>query len=478
MIKREFMPPNWRWKAVEKGKKSPKMSLAWAPDEDTCRRRLEEHDYRVQWIEPFGYKAWCRESEEAIQALSSIVGSIREDDFDKAKWRLFSWHLFDLFDHKCAYCESRTRHVAPGDVEHFRPKGKGDDHPGYWWLAYDPQNFLPACKECNSSRKRSAFPISGAARATCREELDAEDPLLLDPYRDDPRPHLRFFDTGDVRGVTAQGTTSVNVYGLDRHGLRERRKARFESKRQDLQVSLLTPEGRDRSLEQIRDLTAGRGEYSAALLQHVDRVLADLERGPATLREAVPEVVRRHTHAPAVRPASLEDAAGIAAVAVRGWFEYQTSVPLATLIPHLDEGHRRAAVERELHSPGTFGFVAENARPEIIGYAVCDASASPEPLVTSLHVLFGHRRAGIGTRLLQQLATELSARRHASFTVDVLERNVAGRGLVERLGAKVLQSRAAAWASTADVREVRYRWADLRGLAEPEALEALDSAPV
>lgn len=47
---------------------------------------------------------------------------------------------------KCAFCESKLRHVAYGDVEHFRPKGgylqqTGErplKKPGYYWLAYQP----------------------------------------------------------------------------------------------------------------------------------------------------------------------------------------------------------------------------------------------------------------------------------------------------------------------------------------------------
>jgi hypothetical protein len=44
---------------------------------------------------------------------------------------------------KCAFCESQVRHIAHGDVEHYRPKGgfrQNDpdplEQPGYFWLAY------------------------------------------------------------------------------------------------------------------------------------------------------------------------------------------------------------------------------------------------------------------------------------------------------------------------------------------------------
>ena len=49
--------------------------------------------------------------------------------------------LEELFHGKCAYCESRFAHVAPEDIEHWRPKGgvalaNGTiQKPGYYWLA-------------------------------------------------------------------------------------------------------------------------------------------------------------------------------------------------------------------------------------------------------------------------------------------------------------------------------------------------------
>jgi 5-methylcytosine-specific restriction endonuclease McrA len=80
---------------------------------------------------------------------------------------------------KCAYCEAPIRDYQPGDVEHFRPKagvsdengqavflfdeegqvqvgadGKPVEHPGYYWLAYEWTNLLPACAKCNQTGVR------------------------------------------------------------------------------------------------------------------------------------------------------------------------------------------------------------------------------------------------------------------------------------------------------------------------------------
>ncbi|MCH7726958.1 MAG: hypothetical protein IH991_10820 [Planctomycetes bacterium] len=62
--------------------------------------------------------------------------------------------LTEAFFSKCAYCESYSAHVAPKDIEHFRPKseidtGKKTIAPGYYWLAADWSNLLLSCQFCN-----------------------------------------------------------------------------------------------------------------------------------------------------------------------------------------------------------------------------------------------------------------------------------------------------------------------------------------
>ena len=60
--------------------------------------------------------------------------------------------LVEMHHGKCCYCESRVRHIAPGTIDHFRPKSAvqqspGDPllFPGYYWLAYTWVNLLFLC---------------------------------------------------------------------------------------------------------------------------------------------------------------------------------------------------------------------------------------------------------------------------------------------------------------------------------------------
>lgn len=159
--------------------------------------------------------------------------------------------LEKLFHGKCAYCESQILN-SEWDVEHFRPKGRvaeRQDHPGYYWLAYEWTNLYPACKLCNQHRKDKPtwedpeagktagkldqFPVEPEEDRAMRPEddLERERPLLLDPCRDRPEEHLRFTVLGEVAPVGAEGkgAVSIEVFHLDRRRLRDLRRDRIET---------------------------------------------------------------------------------------------------------------------------------------------------------------------------------------------------------------------------------------------------------
>lgn len=155
-------------------------------------------------------------------------------------------YLQKYFFGKCAYCESQFDHVAYGDVEHYRPKRQVEEcagHPGYYWLAYAEENLLPSCQLCNQGKgKRNRFPIEGVYAMSPDADLDAEKPLLLNPYG---RAHWKagvvhleyefkiisgdLCPTGRVRGISPQGKESVRVYDLNRRALVARRRRNQET---------------------------------------------------------------------------------------------------------------------------------------------------------------------------------------------------------------------------------------------------------
>lgn len=141
---------------------------------------------------------------------------------------------------KCAFCEADVRHVAPGDVEHFRPKagvkqcdGDALERPGYWWLAYEWENLLFACSVCNSRGKGNLFPLENALKR-CRKKTDAltgEKPLFInpaDPNEEDPE-HL--IEWRGSEPVAANGNmrarVTITALGLDRSDLWDHRREHY-----------------------------------------------------------------------------------------------------------------------------------------------------------------------------------------------------------------------------------------------------------
>lgn len=99
---------------------------------------------------------------------------------------------------KCAYCE-RHFNGDYGAVEHYRPKKKyqvAEHTPlqdGYYWLAYDWDNLLFACSECNTSYKRCLFPLfDESKRDIAGKNISNEEPLLINPAKEDPAQFIVF----------------------------------------------------------------------------------------------------------------------------------------------------------------------------------------------------------------------------------------------------------------------------------------------
>ncbi|QTT88820.1 hypothetical protein [Pseudomonas chlororaphis] len=178
-----------------------------------------------------------KEKQLAINALGKGVKYKAYKKVDVVK------ELRRLFNKKCAYCEVDYAASSPTDIEHYRPKAgyvtKGNklsDH-GYYWLAADWDNLLPSCIDCNRRRKQdvinekqkvtgkgNCFPVQDEKlRWTSHEMLNNETPLLLNPCTDDPSLHLEFFGEGLVREITDKGKQSIDVYGLLRGDLVEKR---------------------------------------------------------------------------------------------------------------------------------------------------------------------------------------------------------------------------------------------------------------
>ncbi len=100
---------------------------------------------------------------------------------------------------RCMYCEDNEASA----IDHFFPKSLYFDKCFVWG------NYLYACTLCNSNFKRDKFPLDASGSA-----------LLLDPSTDDPFLHIALsFSTGLYVPLSQKGTSTVEVFGLNRESL-------------------------------------------------------------------------------------------------------------------------------------------------------------------------------------------------------------------------------------------------------------------
>ena len=281
---------------------------------------------------------WQKRADDAtIDAINAWEAG-EEVTFKEKIWGdLKEWLLDNVFYGKCAYCETLAPRY-PGHAEHFRPKGRVDvrdpatgksvpakvewpdgkvaTHPGYFWLAYNWKNLLPACQDCNSGRgKQNQFPLpaphqptlvptlspadakrlAANARASVKwkqhyyltpDALDAlEMPQILNPYVEDPRRHLRFGEGGVVAAIdnSPRGLESIRVYQLDDEKLRVDRQRQqdkawliYKTKFATLVLGggpAVFKAARTDAYSALADFESGKEEYSVAALDYVDIAL-------------------------------------------------------------------------------------------------------------------------------------------------------------------------------------------------------------
>lgn len=198
---------------------------------------------------PAGWEA------RAATALADVAGASDADRSDEIAghsdvWRDLKGALAELSHDKCWYCETRQIR-SDNNVDHYRPKARPverPDHPGYWWLAFEPTNFRYSCTFCNSHRKDKAtggaggkhnhFPVADEAQRAMSpaDDLNFEDASLLDPVVAADPPMLWFepdgravprFDAVTSMRWYERAERSIELYHLDYFKLKRRRKSLF-----------------------------------------------------------------------------------------------------------------------------------------------------------------------------------------------------------------------------------------------------------
>jgi uncharacterized protein (TIGR02646 family) len=175
---------------------------------------------------------WLTKAAEATAAVRRGEKTISQCS---EVWADLKAELAKLSYNKCWYCESRQTR-SDNAVDHFRPKSK------YPWHAFSINNFRFTCTFCNSRRtnpetgvvegKGDSFPLfEGAQSATREEDIDSEQPVLLDPCVAADIGLLDFRADGspcpaqpNQPRLARRATESIKFYHLDHPELIEQRR--------------------------------------------------------------------------------------------------------------------------------------------------------------------------------------------------------------------------------------------------------------
>ena len=164
-----------------------------------------------------------------IERIHSNVLEGERIEFGQLYFKAISYcrnGIRELFRHKCAYCETL---ITNSDVDAFRPKvrainSNGRTSVGYYWLAFDWNNLYNSCQECNRY-KNVRFPVKGPRLEYPSKNFSDENALLLDPCHpfDWNEEHFEFKDNGQIHPKSEKAHITIEVFGLNRENLIQRR---------------------------------------------------------------------------------------------------------------------------------------------------------------------------------------------------------------------------------------------------------------
>ncbi len=184
----------------------------------------------------------------AAERTDEFIAAGRYEE-DSSIWSEIKPVFMSVQFNKCVFCERQFEDESVGtiehDLEHFRPKSavkiwKPKDNPdgfgaplgeasanGYFWLAYELENYAAACKICNSTLKSNCFPIA-ATRGVSADKGTAlrnkEKPYLCYPIGKgdaDPETLIDFIGTiarphGRSGHKRRRAEVMIDFFGLNR----------------------------------------------------------------------------------------------------------------------------------------------------------------------------------------------------------------------------------------------------------------------
>ena len=234
-------------------------------------------------------------------------------------WRDLAQPLSLLRKGKCWYSESKNP-TSDKDVDHFRPKNRvAEDpyHEGYWWLAFQWNNYRYSCQWCNQRRvddgtdggKWDHFPVApGSFRARLEgDNWKQEEVELLDPIDPEDWKLLTFLPNGQPTPAKEKGTrehdraaTSILVYHLHCRELVVERKILASTIRQlveNMEIAyskIIDPDMKAIYKGQQKNLLRAinhDSEYSAAALAYARAEIYKMECGDPVKRQWLEDIL-------------------------------------------------------------------------------------------------------------------------------------------------------------------------------------------
>ena len=170
--------------------------------------------------------AWKKKADSHLAALSSLTTHDERSSYMSKHpfWGDFKPILKSIYGELCWYSEYNLEGGSYGHVDHFRPKNRSKElnqtiilSDGYWWLAYNYQNYRLSCEVCNT-KKNDYFPINSIPASNPN---DNDDPVLLDPCNREDWQLIDCDNDGKIIALTSDNEKKKRVeisnivYGLD-----------------------------------------------------------------------------------------------------------------------------------------------------------------------------------------------------------------------------------------------------------------------
>ena len=303
MRKLVWQDPNFRCLVRRQDNGEEEDLLVRASSAAELQTRMATRGYDVLNAKPYDFGKWRA---RAKAATDEVIANGKPDKWKDTIWSALKQYLYLLSENKCGYCEVDVFPVSLGEVEHYRPKGRVDEdtaakHQGYYWLAYDPNNYVPTCPQCNGGKgKTNRFPISGKRSTKPGDDLAAEKPLLLNPFhKESPAKHLRFHVReddpafGQIKGRTPTGKKSEEIYRLNRGGLLTSRKQELTVLLERLRLVWGDPQKLENLMVEIEE---ARRPYAGSMIAAVLEWLEEMTRQSVTIRKRLNQKKKSPTH--------------------------------------------------------------------------------------------------------------------------------------------------------------------------------------